>query len=66
MRDPKRINVALERIRAVWERYPDMRLGQLLLSGVPEESLFNMECSEILNRMEHALRASAAKEPDRG
>jgi uncharacterized protein YihD (DUF1040 family) len=30
MRDPKRIDVVLEEIKKIWEKYPDLRLGQLL------------------------------------
>lgn len=30
MRDPARIPEILRRIQAVWEKYPDLRLGQLL------------------------------------
>jgi len=30
MRDPKRIHRVLETVRQVWERFPDLRLGQLL------------------------------------
>jgi uncharacterized protein YihD (DUF1040 family) len=30
MRDPNRIPVILEAIRTYWEKYPDLRLGQLI------------------------------------
>jgi hypothetical protein len=30
MRDPARIEKILEVVRGVWERYPDLRLGQLI------------------------------------
>lgn len=30
MRDPKRIKPLLERIRKVWTKYPDLRLGQMV------------------------------------
>ena len=32
MRDPERIPVILERLRKVWEKYPDLRLGQLIIN----------------------------------
>ena len=32
MRDPNRIPHVLEEIREIWEKYPDLRLGQLLLN----------------------------------
>lgn len=33
-RDPQRITVLLDLIRAEWERAPDLRLGQLLVNAV--------------------------------
>ena len=36
MRNPKRITPILATIREIWEQYPDMRLGQLLLNACPE------------------------------
>lgn len=30
MRDPKRIPVLLEKLRTIWEAYPDLRLGQIV------------------------------------
>ena len=30
MRDPKRIQIILKKLEKIWEKYPDMRLGQLL------------------------------------
>jgi hypothetical protein len=56
MRDPKRIPVMLEKIRVLWEKYPDLRLGQLIenvrgQSGLGEVDLFYIED----DRMEQAL-----------
>jgi hypothetical protein len=31
-RDPARIDVTLEEIGAFWKKYPDLRLGQLILN----------------------------------
>jgi hypothetical protein len=33
MRDPKRIDAVLAKVREVWERYPDMRLSQLIVNA---------------------------------
>ncbi len=30
MRDPNRIDAAIERLRTVWRKHPDIRLGQLI------------------------------------
>ena len=32
MRDPKRIDEVLNTIKTVWEQYPDMRFGQLVVN----------------------------------
>lgn len=32
MRDPKRIPKILKALQKIWERHPDLRLGQLLLN----------------------------------
>jgi len=49
MRDPDRIPVILQRLEQVWERHPDLRLGQLLINvfnmdfyGVEDEVLASM------------------------
>ena len=34
MRDPKRIPEILDRIKTQWEKFPDMRLGQLILNAI--------------------------------
>jgi hypothetical protein len=33
MRDPDRIDAIIERLRAVWKRHPDLRLGQMVSNG---------------------------------
>ena len=38
MRDPKRIDGMIERLRALWKAYPDMRLGQLIGNVPPHDS----------------------------
>lgn len=39
MRDPKRIPKILQRLRKVWEAYPDLRLGQLIENVFPNTSM---------------------------
>ena len=34
-RDPKRIEIMFDKIRKIWYRYPDLRLGQLLVNVIP-------------------------------
>ena len=33
MRDPERIDRMLEKIRTLWKRNPDLRLGQLIVNA---------------------------------
>ena len=33
MRDPKRIPDILDKLSALWEKYPDLRLGQLIANA---------------------------------
>ncbi len=37
MRDPKRIDLILARIREIWVQSPDLRLGQLILNAMPDD-----------------------------
>lgn len=37
MRDPARIPIVLDVIRKVWEKHPDLRLGQLIVDVTPRE-----------------------------
>lgn len=54
MRNAERIPVVLEAIRKLWEKYPDLRLGQLMLDAapsLPSSSLFNMEDDALVQRL---------------
>lgn len=47
MRDPARIDQVLAVVRKVWQQYPDMRLGQLLVNAVgPSEPCSKIYCVE--------------------
>ena len=53
MRDPKRINKCLRKIKEVWSKHPDLRLGQLLLNIVPNaNSSYFIEDEELINLLE--------------
>jgi hypothetical protein len=47
MRDPQRIPRLIERLQTHWERYPDLRLGQLLMNLAHPNDLFTIE-DEVL------------------
>ena len=51
MRDPKRIPGILHEIGRVWEAFPDMRLGQLLLNVAADPALYYLEDDELVHRL---------------
>ena len=48
MRDPKRIRKVLKEIGDVWETYPDLRLGQLLLNVLNGPFLYYVEDEDLV------------------
>lgn len=51
-RDPNRIPKVLEALSAVWQKDPDLRLGQLILNAAHTRdghSLFDLEDDVLLN-----------------
>jgi uncharacterized protein YihD (DUF1040 family) len=55
MRDPKRIPKILKRIEKIWKKYPDLRLGQLIIDGTllsGEEDLFYIEDEKLISKLE--------------
>lgn len=57
MRDPKRIDKILNRLKKVWRNNPDLRLGQLILNtfsihnGV-DSMVYRMEDEEFIKKIE--------------
>jgi len=53
MRDPKRIPEVLDEIKKAWERYPDLRLGQLIenIVGRSPYPLFYIEDEDLVKRI---------------
>lgn len=52
MRDPKRIDKVLKIIRKFWKSNPDLKLGQIIASTIPEEHFgdpFFVEDEDIIN-----------------
>lgn len=57
IRDPKRIPKVLEKIERLWSKFPDLRLGQLILNVFSLHNgiyvaVYNMEDEEFVNRIE--------------
>ena len=61
MRDPKRIDVILQEIGAIWHKYPDMRLGQLIGNVLEGPSLYYVEDDSLVKALKHMYEG--AEEP---
>jgi uncharacterized protein YihD (DUF1040 family) len=67
MRDPKRIERILKKLKKVWKAKPDWRLGQLIINAMSEESgsgffmrpsrqeIFSFEDDKMEKRLEDLL-----------
>ena len=65
MRDPKRIPKILKEIEKVWEKYPDMRLGQLITNAVDGPVLYyaeDIDLVEFLNLFYDDTKSCKSKE----
>lgn len=48
MRDPERIPKILNEIEKIWQQYPDLRLGQLVLNLEYRLPLYQIEDEELV------------------
>lgn len=51
-RKPSRIKPVIRKLEELWRKYPDLRLGQLLIDCAGDKDLFNLEDDELLEAME--------------
>jgi hypothetical protein len=51
MRDPNRIKPILAEIEALWEKYPQLRLGQLLGNCFHTEDIYYVEDRHLIKRL---------------
>lgn len=51
-RDPKRIDLMLEKLSEAWKLYPDMRLGQLIATCTETSNISGVEDEEMLKDIE--------------
>lgn len=55
MRDPERITDVLAELRTYWDRYPDLRLGQLVSNMVAVgHDIYQLEDDVLLGRLHRA------------
>ncbi len=57
MRDPKRIEKVIGKLRQLWQSYPDQRLGQLVINLAPNgaDDLWSMEEPELEKKIDGIL-----------
>lgn len=48
MRNPERIPKILNEIQKIWQQYPDLRFGQLILNLEYRLPLYNVEDEELV------------------
>ncbi|MCR4562305.1 MAG: DUF1040 family protein [Bacilli bacterium] len=51
MRDPNRIEKVLDEIKNIWQKCPDLRLGQLLLNVARDPELYYLEDDAIIEKL---------------
>ena len=51
MRDINRIPEILNELAAIWQKYPDLRLGQLLLNVVGDPMLYYLEDKDLIDTL---------------
>ncbi len=51
MRDPNRISQILEELQRIWQKYPDLRLGQLLGNASDELILYYVEDDDLIAQL---------------
>ena len=52
MRNPKRIKNILRNIEVIWEKYPQLRLGQLLMNADSYGTLYYLEDEELIRKLQ--------------
>lgn len=51
MRDKERIDVILNQIQEIWERFPDLRLGQLIGNVAEGPYLYYIEDDQLVEQL---------------
>ena len=52
MRDPKRIDDIMKRLKKLWKVFPDLRLGQLLGNCLNYQQLYYLEDEDVMKAVE--------------
>ena len=51
MRDPKRIDDVLDRIKVIWKSFPDLRFVQLILNSLSDDDYY-LEDDKFIEKLE--------------
>ena len=62
MRNPNRIKGILEQLEEIWSKYPDLRLGQLLLNVLGDPALYYIEDQALMDYLKNYYKVE--KEED--
>ena len=52
MRDINRIDLILDRLKILWKKHPDLRLGQLILNVLQDPALYYVEDEQLIDLLE--------------
>lgn len=52
MRDINRIDLILDRLKTLWKKHPDLRLGQLILNVLQDPALYYVEDEQLIDLLE--------------
>lgn len=66
-RDPNRIKPFLSKIEEAWQRYPDLRFGQLveiIWAAQNRHALFYIEDKDFLNALDKRMKAKPLGDPN--
>lgn len=53
MRNKERIDDVCIRLAALWKKYPDLRLGQLILNVMQDPALYYVEDEDLIVKLEN-------------
>ena len=48
----KEINKTIEQLRALWHKYPQLRLSQLILNAIDTETAYYLEDQEFIDAID--------------
>ena len=52
MRDSKRIDKILNQLKEIWEKNPDLRLGQLIANCIDQNYVYFIEDDALISRLD--------------